>query len=61
MRTVIVTDPPRTALADLDVLAVHGVATVHEAYGRTGLVGASLRPLQEGARIAGSAPARSPG
>lgn len=55
MRNVIVTGPPRTALADLDRLAVHGVATVHEAYGRTGLVGASLRPLQEGARIAGSA------
>ncbi len=55
MRNVIVTDPPRTAVADLDRLAEYGVATVHEAFGRTGLVGASLRPLQEGARIAGSA------
>lgn len=55
MRNVIVTDPPRTAVADLDRLAEFGVATVHEAFGRTGLVGASLRPLQEGARIAGSA------
>lgn len=55
MRTVIVTDPPRTATTDLDRLAEYGVATVHEATGRTGLVGASLRPLQEGVRIAGSA------
>jgi 4-hydroxy-4-methyl-2-oxoglutarate aldolase len=55
MKNVIVTDPPRTAIADLDRLAEYGVATVHEATGRIGLVGASLRPLQEGTRIAGSA------
>lgn len=55
MKNVIVTDPPRTAIADLDRLAEYGTATVHEAYGRTGLVGASLAPLQQGARIAGSA------
>jgi len=52
---VIVTDPPRTALADLDQLAEFGVATVHEAMGRVGLVGTSLTPIQQGARIAGSA------
>jgi 4-hydroxy-4-methyl-2-oxoglutarate aldolase len=55
MKNVIVTGPPRTAIADLDRLAQFGVATVHEALGRTGLVGATLRPLQEGARIVGSA------
>jgi 4-hydroxy-4-methyl-2-oxoglutarate aldolase len=55
MKNVIVTDPPRTAIADLDRLAEHGVATVHEAFGRTGLVGTSLFPLQQGARVAGSA------
>jgi 4-hydroxy-4-methyl-2-oxoglutarate aldolase len=55
MKNVIVTDPPRPALADLDRLAGYGVATVHEALGRTGLVGPSLRPLQDGARVAGSA------
>jgi 4-hydroxy-4-methyl-2-oxoglutarate aldolase len=55
MKNVIVTDPPRTAVADLDRLAEFGVATVHEASGRTGLVGTSLRPLQESARVSGSA------
>ena len=55
LRTVIVTDPPRTPIADLDRLAEYGVATVHEAVGRTGLVGTALHPLQQGARVAGSA------
>ena len=55
MNHVIVTDPPRTALAELDALAEYGVATVHEAMGRTGLVGTSVHPIQDGARVAGSA------
>ncbi len=52
---VIVTDVERADAATIGALAVHGVATVHEAMGRTGLVGPALRPLQDGARIAGSA------
>ena len=54
-RPVIVTDIARADAAAVDALAVHGVATVHEAMGRTGLVGPGIRPIQNGARIAGSA------
>ncbi|WP_232665895.1 4-carboxy-4-hydroxy-2-oxoadipate aldolase/oxaloacetate decarboxylase [Pseudonocardia sp. TRM90224] len=55
MRGVIVTDPPRAELAQVDALALHGVATVHEALGRTGLLGPQLRPVYPGARIGGTA------
>lgn len=55
MSHVVITDPPRTAIAELDALADYGVATVHEAMGRTGLVGTSVHPIQNGARVAGSA------
>jgi len=55
MRKVIITDPPRAALNDVDALARFGVATVHEALGRTGLVGPAIRPIQDGVRIAGTA------
>jgi len=36
MLNVIVTDPPRADLAEVDKLAAYGVATVHEAIGRGG-------------------------
>jgi 4-hydroxy-4-methyl-2-oxoglutarate aldolase len=51
----VVTGSPRTSRAQLDALANFGVATVHEAIGRSGLVGPGVHPIQDGARIAGSA------
>src|ERR1700726_4868398 len=55
MRHVIVTDVPRAELALVDALAVLGVATVHEAIGRTGYLGPGLRPIQDGSRVSGTA------
>ncbi|MEU0533322.1 4-carboxy-4-hydroxy-2-oxoadipate aldolase/oxaloacetate decarboxylase [Amycolatopsis tolypomycina] len=55
MKPVIVTDPPRADLEQVARLADYGVATVHEALGRSGLLDAGLRPIQDGARIGGTA------
>lgn len=55
MKPVIVTDPPRADLDQVARLADYGVATVHEALGRSGLLGPDLRPIQDGARMGGTA------
>ncbi|MEU0797206.1 4-carboxy-4-hydroxy-2-oxoadipate aldolase/oxaloacetate decarboxylase [Amycolatopsis sp. NPDC005961] len=55
MKPVIVTDPPRADLDQVARLADYGVATVHEALGRSGLLGPDLRPIQDGVRVGGTA------
>jgi 4-hydroxy-4-methyl-2-oxoglutarate aldolase len=52
---IVVRNTKRTDLAIVDALGDLGVATVHEAQGRTGLFGARLRPVYRPARVCGNA------
>src|SRR6201999_4273786 len=55
MRTVVVTDPPRADIDEAATLGGFGVATVHEAIGRTGYLGPEFRPAWAGAQAGGTA------